>query len=60
MLDVTYLQDEINYTQPVPEVEQPLANFERTLTPNAESASVPTPTTIQSAPTLSVVSDFYI
>lgn len=34
------------------------ANFESTLTPNAESA--PTLTTTQSAPTPCVVSDFYI
>lgn len=38
------------------------ANFESTLTPNAESAPTPTPTltTTQSAPTPCVVSDFYI
>jgi len=44
--------------QSAPQVKQPLANFESTLTHNAES--VPTPTTTQSVQTPSVVSDFYL
>ena len=60
MLDVTYLQDEINYSQFALQVEQLPTNFESTPTPNVESAPTPTPTTTQSASTPSVVSDFYI
>ncbi|KAL5143844.1 hypothetical protein HKD37_09G026686 [Glycine soja] len=41
------LDDEINCSQSIPEVEQPLANFESTSTPNVESA-----------PTLSVETSF--
>ena len=58
MLDVTYVQDGINYSQSIPQVEQPPTNLESTPTPNVERA--PTPTTIQSTQTPSVVSDFYI
>ncbi|KAG5010942.1 hypothetical protein JHK87_019457 [Glycine soja] len=56
MLDVTYLYDEINFSQFVPQVEQPQANFESTPTPNAESAA--TPTTTQSSRTPSVETSF--
>ena len=54
MLDVAYLQDEINCSQSAPQVEQSPTNFESTPTSNGESALAPTPTTTQS-----VVSDFY-